>query len=75
MADTLETLEFHAESQAEIAEAMVIGNRALDEDSTSQLHLHQSIAACTKHTMDAREETSMTTLPPSISAVKSVSTA
>jgi len=48
MADTLETLELHAESQAAIAEARAIGNRALGEDSTSQLHLHQSIAACTK---------------------------
>jgi len=41
MADTLETLELHTESQAAIAEARVIGNRALGEDSTSQLHLHQ----------------------------------
>jgi len=56
MADTLETLELHAESQAAIKEAQVIGNRALGEDSTSQLHLHQSIAACTKHTMDARRD-------------------
>jgi len=36
MADTLETLELHAESQAAITEAQVIGNRALGEDSTSQ---------------------------------------
>jgi len=56
MADTLETLELYEESQAAIEEAQVIGNRALSEDNTSQLHLHQSIAACTKHTMDARRE-------------------
>jgi len=56
MADTLETLELHTESQAAIAEARAIGNRALGEDSTCQLHLHQSIAACTKHTMDARRD-------------------
>ena len=56
MADTLETLELHTESQAAITEAQVIGNRALSEDSTNQLHLHQSLAACTKHTMDARRD-------------------
>jgi len=56
MADTLETLELHEESQAAIKEAQAIGNRALCEDNTSQLHLHQSIAACTKHTMDARRD-------------------
>jgi len=56
MADTLETLELHAESKAAIAEARAIGNKAIGDDSTSQLHLHQSIAACTKHTMDARRD-------------------
>jgi len=56
MADILETLELHAESQAAITEAQVIGNRALGEDSTSQLHLRRSIAACTKHWMDARRD-------------------
>jgi len=56
MADTLETLELYEESQATIKEAQAIGNRALCEDNTSQLHLHQSIAACTKHTMDARRD-------------------
>ena len=56
MADTLETLELHEESQAAIKEAQVIGNRALGEDNTSQLQLHQSIAACTKRTMDARRD-------------------
>jgi len=56
MADTLETLELYEESQAAIEEAQVIGNRALSEDNTSQLHLHQSIAGCTKHTMDARRD-------------------
>jgi len=56
MADTLETLEFHAESKTAIAEARAIGYRASGEDSTCQLHLHQSIAACTKHTMDARRD-------------------
>jgi len=56
MADTLETLELHTESQAAIAEARVIGNRALGDNSSCQLHLHQSIAACTKHTMNARRD-------------------
>ena len=56
MADTLETLELHAESKTAMAEARAIGNRAFGEDSTCQLHLHQSIAACTKHTMDARRD-------------------
>jgi len=56
MADTLETLELYEESQAAIEEAQVIGNRALSDDNTSQLYLHQSIAACTKHTMDARRD-------------------
>ena len=54
MADTPETLELYEESQTAIKEAQVIGNRALSEDNTSQLNLHKSIAACTKHTMDAR---------------------
>jgi len=56
MVDTLETLELYEESQAEIKEAQVIGNRTLSEDNTNQLHLHQSITACTKHTMDARRD-------------------
>ena len=56
MADTLETIELHAQSKAAIAEARAIGNKAIGDDSTSQLHLHQSIAACTKHTMDARRD-------------------
>ena len=56
MADTLETLELHTESQVAIAEARVIGDRALGDNSTCQLLLHQSIAACTKHTMDVRRD-------------------
>jgi len=40
MADTPETLELYEESQTAIKEAQVIGNRALSEDNTSQLHLH-----------------------------------
>jgi len=56
MADTLETLELHAGSHVAIAEARAIGYRVLDEDSTKQLHLHQSIAACTKLTMDTRRD-------------------
>jgi len=56
MTDTPETLELYEESQAAIKEAQVIGNRALGEDNTSQPHLHQSIAACTKHTMDTRRD-------------------
>ena len=56
MADTLDTLELHAESKTAIAEARAIGHRASGEDSTCQLHLQQSIDACTKHTMDARRD-------------------
>ena len=56
MADTLETLELYEESQAAIQEAQAIGKRALSEDNTSHLHLHQRIATCTKNTMDARRE-------------------
>jgi len=54
MADTLDTLDLHAESKTAIAEARAIGHRASGEDSTCQLHRQQSIDACTKHTMDAR---------------------
>jgi len=56
MADTLDTLELYAESTTAIAEAQAIGRRASGEDSTCQLHLQQSIDACTKHTMDARRD-------------------
>ena len=56
MADTLDTLELHAESKTAIAEAQAIGRRASGEDSTCQLHLQQSIDACTKYTMDARRD-------------------
>jgi len=56
MADTLDTLEFHAESKTALAEAQAIGRRASGEDSTCQLYLQQSIDACTKHTMDARRD-------------------
>ena len=56
MADTLEALELNAESKTAIAEARAIGYRASGEDSTCQLHLHQSKDACTEHTMDARRD-------------------
>jgi len=56
MADTLDTLELHAESKTAIAEARAIGHRASGEDSTCQLHRQQSIDASTKHTMDARRD-------------------
>ena len=52
----MKMLRHYLESKAAIAEARAIGNRALGEDSTCQLHLHQSIAACTKHTMDVRRD-------------------
>jgi len=56
MSDTLDTLGFNAESTTAIAEAQAIGRRASGEDNTCQLHLQQSIDACTKHTMDARRD-------------------
>jgi len=56
MTDTLELLELYEESQVAMLEAQDIGNRAQRENSTSPLHLHQQICACTKATMIARKE-------------------
>jgi len=56
MAGTLEDLELYKESQEAMRESQVIGKRALIENNTSSLHLHEQIAASTKETMDARRE-------------------
>jgi len=56
MTDTLELLELYEESQIAMLEAQDIGKRAQRENSTSPLHLHQQICACTKATINARKE-------------------
>jgi len=43
MADTLDTLELHAESKRAISEARAIGHRASEEDNTCYLDRQQSI--------------------------------
>jgi len=48
MADTLETLELDTESQAAIAEARVIGNRALAAPPSVNSRLHQTYDGCEK---------------------------
>jgi len=49
-------LELYEESTTAMAEAQAMGRKASGEDNTCQLHLQQSIDACTKHTMDARRD-------------------
>jgi len=56
MTDTLDLLELCEESQIAMLEARDIGKRAQRENTTSPLHLHQQICACTKATMIARKE-------------------
>jgi len=56
MADTLENLELHNESQGAMQEAQIIGKRAQLENLPSSLHQHQQIFASTKETMTARKD-------------------
>jgi len=56
MADTLENLELHNESQEAMQEAQIIGERAQLKTLTSSLHQHQQIFASTKETMNARRD-------------------
>jgi len=56
MIDTLDLLELYDKSQVAMLEAQDIGNKAQRENSTSPLHLHQQICACTKATTIARKE-------------------
>jgi len=56
MADTLENLELHKESQEAMQEAQTIGKIAQLENLPSSLHQHQQIFASTKETMTARRD-------------------